>query len=128
MTVITITRRFHECRKGATAVEFAFFSIPFIFIMIGIIEIGMQMDEKNPEPALRDEKLCGMQILYGFRRLNEKEWVDGKIYKADDGDTYSATITQIDDNRLRLRGYVGMPLFGKTQIWTRLPADHARCS
>lgn len=95
-----------------------------------IIEGGMQVDEKNEDPALRQNKLCGMQILYGFKKSKiEGEWNDGKIYKADDGDVYNASVKQLDDNRLRVRGYVGVPLFGKTQIWTRLDdASHPRCS
>lgn len=93
-----------------------------------IIEGGMQVDEKNEDPAMRNNKLCGMQILYGFSKTKtDGEWNDGKIYKADDGDVYNASVKQIDDNRLRLRGYIGIPLFGKTQIWTRLPDTHPRC-
>ena len=94
-----------------------------------IIDGGMQMDVKNDDPAKQNTPLCGMQILYGFEKGKAAgEWVDGKIYKADDGDVYNATVKQIDDTRLRLRGYVGIPLFGKTQIWTRVsPADYPRC-
>ena len=94
-----------------------------------IIEGGMQTDEKNQDPSLRDTPMCGLQILYGFKQGKAAgEWVDGKIYKADEGDVYNASVTQIDENRLRLRGYVGMPLFGKTQIWTRVnPADYPAC-
>ena len=93
-----------------------------------IIEDGMQLDEKNEDPALRSNKLCGMQILYGFNKgKTDGEWNDGKIYKADDGDVYNASIKQIDDNRLRIRGYIGIPLFGKTQMWTRAPNAHPRC-
>lgn len=94
-----------------------------------IIAGGMQMDTQNEDVSLRDRPLCGMQILYGFRQgKQDNEWLDGKIYKADDGDIYNASVTQVDDNRLRLRGYVGMPLFGKTQMWTRVdPAEYPSC-
>lgn len=93
-----------------------------------IIDGGMEKDTQNPDPAMRNNDLCGMQILYGFKKgSGSREWVDGKIYKADDGDIYNANLTVVDENRLRLRGYIGMPLFGKTQIWTRVSADHPRC-
>ena len=89
-----------------------------------IIEGGMQMDENNPDAALRNRPLCDMEILYGFEKgKTPGEWVDGKIYKADDGDVYNASIKQIGEDRLRLRGYIGIPLFGKTQIWTRVSED-----
>lgn len=94
-----------------------------------IIEGGMQNDTKNDNPELRGRPLCGMEILYGFEQSDTAgELVDGKIYKADDGDVYNASIKQIGQGRLRLRGYVGIPLFGKTQIWTRVnPADYPTC-
>lgn len=40
-TFITRIRRFYRCLNGATAIEFAFFSIPFTFLLIGIVEISM---------------------------------------------------------------------------------------
>tara|TARA_B100001167_G_C16738089_1_gene289570 strand:- start:146 stop:607 length:462 start_codon:yes stop_codon:yes gene_type:complete len=95
-----------------------------------IIAGGMQTDSQNEDESLRGRPLCGMQILYGFRQGKQaNEWLDGKIYKADDGDVYNASVTQVDNNRLRLRGYVGMPLFGKTQMWTRVnPAEYPSCN
>lgn len=94
-----------------------------------IIDGGMQVDEKNEDTALRARPLCGLRILYGFHQGKEpNEWLDGKIYKADDGDVYNASVTLVDTNRLRLRGYVGIPLFGKTQMWKRVDqADYPVC-
>lgn len=95
-----------------------------------IIEGGMTTDSKNPDKSLRDKPLCGMKILYGFKNnpKNTKVWESGNIYKADEGDVYNATVSVISDTTLRLRGYVGMPLFGKTQDWTRVSAkDYPAC-
>lgn len=95
-----------------------------------IIDGGMQVDEKNPDPALQSRPLCKLEILQGFDQNNNnaKVWENGSIYKADDGDVYSATLTQIDADTLRLRGYVGIPLFGKTQVWTRVNKnDYKAC-
>ena len=36
-----------------------------------------------------------------------------------DGETYRCTMRVREDGSLRVRGYVGVPLLGKTQIWTR---------
>jgi len=33
---------------------------------------------------------------------------------------YTANISLQSDGTLRLRGYVGSPMFGETQIWTRI--------
>lgn len=92
-----------------------------------IIADGMQYDRKNPDVERRDTPMCGLPILWGFKQ-NGNEWSDGKIYKADEGDTYNANMTLLNDGRLRLRGYIGLPLFGKTQIWTRVSAvDYPKC-
>ena len=93
-----------------------------------IIEGGLQYDENNPNESMRTQPMCGLQILSGFEKEGEGEWEDGKIYKADDGDIYDADIEIQEDGTLRLRGYVGVPMFGKTQIWTRAnKADYAAC-
>lgn len=93
-----------------------------------IIEGGMQYDEKNPDEAKRSTPMCGLQILWGFEKDGD-DWDDGKIYKADDGDIYSANITLKDENTLSLRGYVGIPLFGKSQKWSRVSeGDYAACA
>ena len=88
-----------------------------------IIEGGMQFDEKNPDAALRGQPLCGLKILGGFRQNDIANWVDGKIYKADEGDIYNASLQMLPNGKLLVRGYVGMPLFGKSQTWTRVSGD-----
>ena len=45
---------------------------------------------------------------------------DGKIYNGENGKIYNANISLQADGTLRLRGYVGTPLFGETQVWTRV--------
>jgi len=89
-----------------------------------IIEGGMQTDAKNPEESLRNRPMCGLPILWGMEKDNETEWEDGKIYKADDGDIYDADVELLDDGTLKVRGYMGLSLFGKTQIWHRVSADN----
>lgn len=87
-----------------------------------IIKDGMKTDSKNPDESKRATPMCGLPILWGFAQntKNAKVWESGKIYKADEGDIYNATVSVIDANKLYLRGYVGIPLLGKTQYWTRV--------
>ncbi|PIQ24492.1 DUF2147 domain-containing protein [bacterium (Candidatus Blackallbacteria) CG17_big_fil_post_rev_8_21_14_2_50_48_46] len=78
-----------------------------------------KMDDKNPEASLRSKALIGLMILQGFVFKNG-EWVDGKIYNPEDGKTYSCQIKLQNAKSLEVRGFVmGMPAFGKSQIWTR---------
>ena len=88
-----------------------------------IIDGGLQKDIHNEDETLRDRPMCGLQILGNFEKESATEWEDGFIYKADDGDIYDANLELISENKLKLRGYVGVPLLGKTQHWTRVSKD-----
>lgn len=79
-----------------------------------------KVDRENPDPNLRTRPVLGLEILTGFR-WDGKRWVDGEIYDPVTGNTYRATITLEGQDRLRLRGYVGIPLLGRTEVWTRVP-------
>ena len=76
-------------------------------------------DELNPDPALRGRPLKGLTIMSGFRYDADGRWVDGRIYDPNSGNTYKGTIQQVDANTLKLRGYIGISLFGRTEKWTR---------
>ena len=76
-------------------------------------------DDLNPDPALRDRPLKGMTILSGFSYEGDGRWTGGRIYDPNSGKTYRATIRQVNANKLKLRGYVGISLFGRTDTWTR---------
>ena len=79
-------------------------------------------DKNNPEDSLKSRAIIGLPLLDRFVPGDEENvWIDGKIYNPEDGETYSCTLTLQEDGSLKVRGYVGLPLFGKTQIWTRAP-------
>jgi len=93
-----------------------------------IIEGGMEFDSKNPDEAKRGTPMCGLPILWGMTPTGPETWAGGKIYKADEGDIYNATMQMLPTGKLLVRGYVGMPLLGKSQVWERVKAeDYARC-
>jgi uncharacterized protein (DUF2147 family) len=76
-------------------------------------------DDLNPDPKLRGRPLMGLTIMSDFRYDTDGRWVDGRIYDPNSGNTYKGTIRQVDANTLKLRGYVGISLFGRTETWTR---------
>ena len=76
-------------------------------------------DDRNPDPALRSRKLKGLVIMTGFKYVGDGKWKDGTVYDPDSGKTYKCTATLLDANTLKFRGYVGIPLFGRTEVWTR---------
>ena len=76
-------------------------------------------DDKNPEDSLKSRPVLGLQILRGFTYAGDRLWSGGKIYDPKSGNDYSAKITLVDEQNLDLRGYVVIPLFGRTEKWTR---------
>ena len=79
-----------------------------------------KLDKENPDPALRSRPIIGMDLIAGFSRKSETKWVDGTIYDPRDGKTYQCIMTLQGDGTLKVRGFVGLSLFGKTVVWTRV--------
>lgn len=102
-----------------------------------IVEIRMQngtltgaietlLNPSSPHPtcnlcsgAKKDQPLVGLEILWGFH-LDGAEWSGGQVLDPDTGKVYRATIALEDGgNKLRLHGYIGISLLGRTQYWLR---------
>lgn len=83
----------------------------------------LDRDRKNPVPALRQRKLCGLTILWGLRPTGANRWVDGWFYNPEDGKAYSVTAQLKSDDVIVARIYVGMPMFGKTKTLARVPRE-----
>ena len=77
-------------------------------------------DEKNPDPALRDRLLVGLQIFEGFEYKGKGRWKGGTIYDPNSGKTYQCTVTRVDNDTLKVRGFIGVSMLGRTEIWTRV--------
>lgn len=82
-------------------------------------KVKERFDTENPEEKLRKRPILGMKNTWGFKFDGDDEWSGGSIYDPKTGKTYSAKMELDDNNELELRGYVGVPLFGKTTEWTR---------
>jgi len=80
-----------------------------------------RLDEKNPDESERRRPLRGLTILSGFRSAGGGRWAGGRVYDPNSGNTYRGTITLVDADTLRLRGYIGISLFGRTEVWRRRP-------
>ncbi|NLI26025.1 MAG: DUF2147 domain-containing protein [Acetobacter sp.] len=81
--------------------------------------IGMRYDEAEPARDVHGRSECGLTMLTGFRKKSGDERWNGKILDPDSGEVYHAQIWSPRDGEMKLRGYVGIPLFGETQTWTR---------
>ncbi len=76
-------------------------------------------DEKNPKAELRSRDLVGLVILNDFKFDGDDTWEDGSIYDPREGKTYSCKMTLKDAGRLSIRGYIGISLFGRSEVWTK---------
>jgi uncharacterized protein (DUF2147 family) len=78
-------------------------------------------DQHNPDTSLRRRPLCGLVIGTGFHRDGPNRVDAGSLYDPKSGHTYKGEITA-QGSSLKLHGYIGIPLFGRTEIWHRAPA------
>jgi uncharacterized protein (DUF2147 family) len=76
-------------------------------------------DRNNPEPKLRGKPIAGLEIMSGFTYAGKKRWENGKIYDPENGKTYKCKMTLTSTNRLEVRGFIGISLIGRTDVWTR---------
>jgi uncharacterized protein (DUF2147 family) len=84
----------------------------------------------NPNPLCtacsgseKNQPSLGLLMIKGMQR-NGRSYENGTILDPRDGNVYNATMeVTADGQKLKLRGYVGIPLFGQTQVWKRLPDD-----
>jgi uncharacterized protein (DUF2147 family) len=71
----------------------------------------------------KDQPVLGMVIMEGLKQ-DPKEpalWTGGMILDPHNGKTYHCQLNLLEEGRvLRLRGYLGVPLFGRSQTWVRV--------
>ncbi len=105
--------------------------------LVRIVEVGGELQGKieklfreadqnqNPkceqcDGAFKDQPFIGLTILFGLHKDGD-EYAGGKILDPNEGKLYRSKIAVFDNNKkLNVRGYIGMPLLGRTQIWERV--------
>ena len=93
----------------------------------GITRWGQEprKDALNPDPALRDRDLKNVRFLWDFTYdARKNRWKDGLVYDPDTGKTYEAKMSlERDGAVLKMRGYIGVSLFGRTARFDRVEAE-----
>jgi uncharacterized protein (DUF2147 family) len=80
--------------------------------------------EKDPkctacDGAKKNQRILGMEILRDFER-DDDEWSGGYILDPRNGTEYKCYMELIEGGkRLKVRGYVGIALLGRTQYWQK---------
>ena len=79
-----------------------------------------KLDKRNPDESLRTVPTLGLVNLKGFTfNEEEQEWQNGSVYDPKVGKEYSCKMKLQDANTLDVRGYIGVSMFGRTDVWTR---------
>lgn len=75
-------------------------------------------DVKNPVKSLQGRDVMGLELLTGFS-YDDGVYTGGEIYDPESGKTYSCKMS-LEGNKLKIRGYIGVSLFGRTEYFTRI--------
>ncbi len=67
----------------------------------------------------KDKPVLGLYIIKGLTK-DGKEYSDGKILDPTSGKLYKCTVSLDGTDKLKVRGYIGISAFGRTQTWTRV--------
>lgn len=79
-----------------------------------------KLDKNNPKEELRTRPVMGLLIMKNLVwDADDEDWDDGDIYDPKSGNTYSLTCSLKDKNTMELRGYIGISLIGRTDVWVR---------
>jgi uncharacterized protein (DUF2147 family) len=78
-------------------------------------------DKKNPNPALRQRKLCGTTVLKNLRPDGEGRWKGGTFYNPRDGKSYKVRAQLTAPDELVARIYRIVPLLGTNKALHRVP-------
>ena len=66
-----------------------------------------KIDDKNPDKAMQNRPLKGLELLKGFTYNNDnKEWAGGTIYDPQNGKTYDCYMWLDGNNSLKIKGFV----------------------
>ena len=66
----------------------------------------------------KDAKLIGMVIIWNLEDTG-KRWEGGRIMDPASGRDYKCYVQVLNDDKLKVRGYIAFPAIGRTQYWYR---------
>jgi uncharacterized protein (DUF2147 family) len=77
-------------------------------------------DLSNPDPTKKSRPLIGLVFMTGFTPDGSGRWDHGTIYDPKTGNTYASFLEYSGGDTLKLRGYIGISLIGRTAVWTKV--------
>ena len=68
----------------------------------------------------QDQKFLGMQIMWDMKQVSPDTWLGGRVLDPESGKEYKCKLTiEPGNDKLNVRGYIGVTLLGRTQTWVR---------
>ncbi len=92
--------------------------------LYGVIVKLLKPEDQNAKcdecsGAKKNKPVLGMEIIWGLQK-DDDEWAGGRILDPGNGEEYRCYISlENGGKQLKVRGYVGISLFGRTQYWRR---------
>jgi uncharacterized protein (DUF2147 family) len=120
---------------GRAAVEFHACGEALCARIVWVIQEAVQnapplLDTKNPDPALRNRRICGLDYITAVKRTKEGDWKNGRVYDFNDGSSYDLDIDTVEPAQVKMRGYKGFRMLGANLTLvvpkTTLPACKAQ--
>jgi len=89
---------------------------------------GPLRDFRNSDPKLRRRFVCGLYVVKDFKKQGDGTWGDGTVYIPDHGMTVSGYAQVLGPNRVKVTGYFLLPIFGSSEVWTRVTGEIPTCA
>ncbi len=88
---------------------------------------GPLRDFRNSDPKLQSRLVCGLAVVTGFKKQADGTWGDGTVYVPDQGMSFSGEAQVLDRNHVKVSGYMFLPIFGSSEVWTRVNRKPPTC-
>ncbi len=79
----------------------------------------IMLDFMNPDQKLKTRSRVGLVVVKDLLYTDEGKYEFGKVYDPRTGKTHACVAYLEGSNLLKLRGYIGIKLLGRTSEWTR---------
>jgi uncharacterized protein (DUF2147 family) len=70
--------------------------------------------------ALKNQRIMGMVVIRNFHPEGD-DWVGGTLVDPENGKEYKGKMWAVGNDKLSMRGFVGISLFGRSATWVRIP-------
>jgi uncharacterized protein (DUF2147 family) len=88
---------------------------------------GPLRDFRNPEAKLQSRFVCGLTVVAGFSKQPDGTWANGNVYVPDLGTSFSGYAEVLSPTKVKVTGYMLLPIFGSSEVWTRMARKPPSC-